>query len=215
MKIIALLGAPGSGKGTQAKKLSQSGICFHLSTGDTLRGAIKDGTEIGLRAKTLMDRGELVPDSVMIEMVECCLGTLPDSMSVLLDGFPRTVPQAKALDLRLRTTVHLAVYFKMHEQDLVLRLTGRQTCERCGEPYHISFVPPLKQDLCDRCGGNLIQRSDDMEAVVRQRLRVFATQNEALLSYYEKTKRLIEVDAGLPVATLQSNLQRMLSEWLT
>lgn len=215
MKILALLGAPGSGKGTQAKKLSQSGAYFHFSTGDTLRLAIKKGSEVGLKAKVFMDKGELVPDSVMIELVETGLGTLVSSMHVLLDGFPRTVSQAQALDRNNRTTVHLAVYFKMHEQDLVLRLMGRRTCERCGEPYHIQFVPPSKQGLCDRCGGNLTQRSDDTEAVVRQRLRVFATQNEDLLSYYEKTKRLIEVDAGLEVETLQSNLKSRLSEWFT
>jgi len=208
--ITVFLGAPGSGKGTQAKRLAQAHGFRHFSTGDMLRAAMAEGAEIGKKAKSFIDRGELVPDALMIELIEGALEPLDDNTRVVLDGFPRTVPQAEALDEKTLTTVRRALYFKVPTHTLIERLTGRRICEKCGEPFNIAFVPPKVRGICDRCGGKLIQRSDDAEAVVRRRLEVFASQNDQLLSYYKNVGKLTELDAGVPVAVLQDKLIQLL-----
>ena len=210
MNITVFLGAPGSGKGTQAKRLSQNKGFRHFSTGDMLRAAIQAGTEVGKRAKGFMDRGELVPDSTMIEIIENALSALPADARVLLDGFPRTVPQAEALDKKSATTVNRAVYFIVPEQQLIQRLTGRRICEKCGEPYHIDNMAPKTPGICDRCGGRLMHRSDDTEEVVRRRLQVFAQQNDSLLNYYESSSKLSRLVANKPVDEIQGDLVRLL-----
>ena len=139
VNITVFLGAPGSGKGTQAKRLAQSHGFIHFSTGDMLRSAIQAGSDVGKKAKVYIDKGELVPDSVMIELIESSLGKLAPTSKVLLDGFPRTVPQAEALDRKASTSVAVALYFIVPENLLINRLTGRRVCQKCGEPFHVTF----------------------------------------------------------------------------
>ncbi|MFM8270206.1 MAG: adenylate kinase family protein, partial [Pseudomonadota bacterium] len=165
MRITVFLGAPGSGKGTQAKKLCQENIFVHLSTGDMLRSAIKDGTALGKEAKTFMDKGELVPDSTVIGLIRETLAQLKSNQHVILDGFPRTVAQAEALNGNPSTQVNQAVLFEIPDSILIERLTGRRVCKQCGQPFHAKYIPPKKEGVCDSCGGEVIQRSDDNEDV--------------------------------------------------
>lgn len=211
MKITVFLGAPGSGKGTQAKQLSEKHGFVHLSTGDMLRSAIKQQLPIGLKAKTYMDQGNLVPDDVMIELIEQTLKPLPESSKILLDGFPRTVPQAKALDQNPRTSVTKAINFEIPENVLISRLTGLRTCPSCGESYHLVFIPPQKTDSCDKCGTKLTQRSDDTESVVLRRLEVFRSQNQGLLDYFSTNQKLVNLDADQSVNQIQNNLLKALN----
>jgi len=211
VNITVFLGAPGSGKGTQAKRLSQGHQFRHFSTGDMLRSAMKAGSDVGKKAKSFVDKGELVPDTIMIELIEASLQDLSASTRVILDGFPRTVPQAEALDSKVTTSVNLATYFKVPESDLIKRLTGRRVCENCGEPYHEESLPPKKAGVCDKCGGKVVQRKDDGEDVVRRRLQVFNQQNTQLLDYYRAKKKLRELDGNRPIETLQSELIQLLN----
>lgn len=210
MDITVFLGAPGSGKGTQAKRLAQRGGFVHFSTGDMLRSAIQGKTDVGLKARTFMDRGELVPDEIMIALIEASLAKAPVKR-IILDGFPRTVPQAEALDRNANTAVARAVYFLVPRANLVSRLTGRRVCKDCGEPYHVLNLKPKKDGTCDRCGGPLIQRSDDTEEVVQRRLEVFESQNNKLLAYYEGGGKLKSFDGDQPIEVLQTELLRTLS----
>jgi adenylate kinase len=210
MNITVFLGAPGSGKGTQAKRLSQAHQFVHFSTGDMLRAAQAEGSQVGIRAKTYIDRGELVPDAVMIELIESALGKLPPNSKVILDGFPRTVPQAEALDQKKTTQVDKAVYFEMPEPALIARLTGRRICTKCGEPFNVVSMPPKKSGICDRCGSALMQRPDDEESVVRRRLEIFRSQNEGLLNYYRGKNKLKAMDGDQPVEAFQNKLIQLL-----
>lgn len=211
MRIAVFLGAPGSGKGTQAKSLAESAGFVHLSSGDVLRQAVREGTELGLQAKVLMDRGEYVPDDLMIALISGELKKLPSSKTVILDGFPRTLAQAEALDKDTVTRVDRAIFFEVDGEALVERLTGRRTCEKCGQPYHVKFLPPKTEGKCDRCGGALKQRSDDTEAVVRKRLEVFNRENDRLLDYYRQNYRLRSLDASGAVAGVSHELGKLLS----
>ncbi len=212
MDITVFLGAPGSGKGTQAKRLAQRGDFVHFSTGDLLREAIREQTDVGLEAKTFMDRGELVPDNVMIALIRSSLSKAPVK-NIILDGFPRTVPQAEALDRNPATAVTRAIYLRVPLTTLLARLTGRRVCKNCSEPYHLQNLKPAKNGVCDRCNGPLIQRSDDAEDVVRRRLEVFENQNSNLLAYYEQGGKLKRFDGDQPVDNLQSELLRTLTGW--
>jgi len=210
LNITVFLGAPGSGKGTQAKRLSQGHNFRHFSTGDMLRAAMKAGSEVGKKAKSFVDKGDLVPDAVMIELIEDALSHLPSDTKVILDGFPRTVPQAEALDQKKTTAVNVSLYFNVPESDLLTRLTGRRVCEKCTEPYHVETLPPKVEGVCDRCGGRVIQRTDDGAAVVGHRLQVFYKQTQPLLDHYRKTNRLKELDGNRPIDTLQKELVQLL-----
>lgn len=210
MNITVFLGAPGSGKGTQAKRLSSSGNFKHFSTGDMLRTAIQEAKPVGIKAKGFMSKGELVPDNIMIELIEEALSHVPNTARVLLDGFPRTVAQAKALDSNPRTQVNQAIYFTIPEDVLIRRLTGRRICQKCGESFHLEFMPPKAENICDKCHSQLTQRSDDSESVARHRLTVFRTQNEGLLTYYTSAKKLQEIQADKDVDVVQSALVGML-----
>lgn len=211
MDIFVFLGAPGSGKGTQAKRLSVHAGFHHLSTGDILRAAIASGTALGTKAKGIIDSGELVPDSVMIELIGTTLASLPPKSRVILDGFPRTVAQAEALDSDPAMRVNRAVYFDIPEEELILRLTGRRICVQCGEPFHVVFMRPQKEGICDRCGGSLYQRSDDKGDVVKRRLEVFAATNDRLLEFYRGSQRLETIDADQPADQIQLNLSELCS----
>ncbi len=214
MNITVFLGAPGSGKGTQAKQLVEKFEFVHLSTGDMLRSAIKQQLPVGLKAKTYMDQGNLVPDSVMIELIEEALLSLPKSedSNIILDGFPRTVPQAKSLDSKAKTRISKAVNFLVPESVLIPRLTGRRVCPNCGESFHLIFIPPTKKDTCNKCSSAIIQRADDVEEVVRRRLDIFKSQNQGLVDYFSEQNKLINLNADKSVSVIQDELLKVLKQ---
>jgi adenylate kinase len=188
---LILLGGPGAGKGTQAKKLIDLYHIPQISTGDILRAAVKEGTEMGKKAKEYMDAGKLVPDEVVIGIIKDRLAQPDAKKGFILDGFPRTVPQAEALDqvlAGLGTKIDHVVSIDVDEEALVERLTGRRTCKNaaCGQMYHIKFTPPQKAGVCDKCGGELYQRDDDNEATVRNRLATYNQATAPLIGYYSQ-----------------------------
>jgi len=191
------LGAPGAGKGTQAKKVADSAALAHISTGDMLRGEVAAGTSLGLQAKSFMDAGKLVPDEVIIGMVQSRIQQ-PDAKSAwILDGFPRTLPQAEALDRCLTGANALShvIYFAVPETALVGRLSGRRTCSKCGAIWHMEHKPTKRAGVCDACGGELVQRSDDRPEAIGKRLEVYRSQTAPLLAYYRDRRVLREIDA--------------------
>ena len=213
MKIVTFLGAPGSGKGTQAQILAKSDGYLQLSTGDMLREAVKEGTELGKKAQQFIEKGELVPDDVMIALIESRLSELSGDQKVLLDGFPRTVPQAEALDKNEQVRPDLALSFEIPRDRLVERLTGRRTCPKCASIFHIEFNPPMKSGICDKCGTALTQRKDDVAEVVIHRLEVFEEKYKALLDYYRNQNRLKEIAADDSVENVQAKLTETLNSW--
>ena len=210
MRITVFLGAPGSGKGTQAKMLSQRERFVHLSTGDILRNAIKEGTALGKEAKTFMDKGELVPDSTMIGLIKDTLSQLKPNQHVILDGFPRTVAQAEALNTNSDTHVEQAILFEIADSLLIERLTGRRVCKQCGQPFHTKHIRPKQDGVCDQCGGEVVQRSDDHEDVVRRRLEIFHAQNKGLVDYYAKKQNLRRINVDQPADSVQQVLMELL-----
>jgi adenylate kinase len=213
---IVLLGGPGSGKGTQAKKLVEELSIPQISTGDIFRAALKEGTPMGLKAKTYMDKGELVPDSVVIGVVEERL-TKPDlDKGYMLDGFPRTLPQAEALGKILsgqNKSIDHAVLVDVPDDELVGRLSGRRTCKNseCGSMFHVMFNPPKKEGVCDKCGSELYQRDDDKEATIRERLAVYNSQTAPLINYYEKKGLLRRVKGVGPIEEIFAAVKKALS----
>jgi adenylate kinase len=194
---LILLGPPGAGKGTQAGRIVDDYSVPHISTGDMLRAAVKNQTAMGLEAKRYMDAGELVPDSVVIGIVKDRLQESDTQAGFLLDGFPRTIPQAEALDDSLASIdrgVSRAIAILVDEEELVRRLTGRRICRDCQSPFHVVFSPPARADVCDKCGGELYQRDDDSEATVRNRLTVYNQQTEPLIAYYDSQGVLVRID---------------------
>jgi adenylate kinase len=186
---LILLGGPGAGKGTQAKKLIDKYQIPQISTGDILRAAVKEGTPMGKKAKEYMDAGKLVPDEVVIGIVEDRLKQADCKKGFILDGFPRTVPQAEALDKALTnmgSKIDHVVSLDVDEEGLVTRLTGRRTCKNaaCGQMFHVKFTPPKKEGVCDKCGGELYQRDDDNETTVRSRLATYNQATKPLIEYY-------------------------------
>jgi len=195
---IVLLGAPGAGKGTQAKKLIEKYGMPQISTGDLLRAAVAAGTPLGKEAKSFMDKGELVPDSVVLGMVEERLKKDDCKKGYILDGFPRNTAQAEALDkmlaaLNMSLTAALSVDVPL--EDLMKRLTGRRTCKSCGQMYNVYFKAPAKEGVCDKCSGELFQRDDDKEATIKKRLEVYTAQTEPLIGYY-KNKGIVKSVSG-------------------
>ena len=186
---LVLLGPPGAGKGTQAKMLVDRYNIPQISTGDILRGAVAAGTELGKEAKKYMDAGDLVPDEVVIGLVRERLQEPDCKKGYILDGFPRTVKQAESLDEILGTLgdgISHVVSIEVDEKELITRLTGRRTCKGCGAMYHVSFEPPKKDGVCDKCGKELYQRDDDKEETIVSRLKVYKNQTEPLIAYYSK-----------------------------
>ena len=196
---VILLGAPGAGKGTQAERISARFGLPHVSTGDMLRAAVTQGTEMGLAAKAFMDAGALVPDEVVIGVVRDRLALADARKGFLLDGFPRTIEQAERLDAMLadgdRAVTHV-ILIDVPEDELVERLAGRRLCRGCGKGYHVVFDPPQNEGVCDVCGADLYQRGDDNEATVRNRLEVYRAQTEPLVGYYEGHDVLRTVQGG-------------------
>lgn len=194
---LILLGPPGAGKGTQAARIVEDYSIPHISTGDMLRDAVKNQTAMGLEAKRYMDAGDLVPDSVVIGIVKDRLQQPDTSGGFLLDGFPRTIPQAEALDETLDSIgrgVSKALAILVDDEELVKRLSGRYICRECQAPFHTVFSPPAVTGVCDKCGGELYQRDDDSEATVRNRLAVYARQTEPLIAYYDSQGVLVRID---------------------
>lgn len=193
------LGPPGAGKGTQAKLLAERLGIVHVSTGDMLREHRAEGTKLGLEAAGHMKRGELVPDDLVVKMVEERISRPDAAESWILDGFPRTVPQARALDSMLekagKTLTHV-VYFGVPRGELIRRLTRRRTCGSCGAIWHLDFHPSREPDRCDRCGGPLEQRDDDRLEVVERRLQEYARLTEPVLDYYRAKGTLVEIDGA-------------------
>jgi adenylate kinase len=195
---IVLLGAPGAGKGTQAKKLIEKYDMPQISTGDLLRAAVAAGTPLGKEAKSYMDKGELVPDSVVLGMVEERLKQDDCKKGYILDGFPRNTAQAEALDKmlsNLNMSLTAALSVDVPFEDLMKRLTGRRTCKSCGQMYNIYFKAPAKEGICDKCSGELFQRDDDKEATIKKRLEVYSSQTEPLIGYY-KNKGILKSVTG-------------------
>ena len=208
--IVVFLGPPGSGKGTQAKKLSQELGLLHISTGDLLREAVKNQTPLGLKAREYMERGELVPDSIMISLIE---EVMPKEGGFILDGFPRTVPQALALEEMLKAynkQVDRVFLFDISEEVVVERLSGRLTCSQCGAVYHKKYNPPKQECICDLCGGKLIQREDDKEEVIRKRYRVYVEQTKPLVEFYQERNKLTRLDAEQDIQEVNRRLLEVL-----
>jgi adenylate kinase len=194
---VILLGPPGVGKGTQAKRLTEEYRIPQISTGDMLRAAIKAGSQLGKEAKGFMDRGALVPDSVVLGLVDERIRADDAKNGFMLDGFPRTVVQADTLGEMLvkqgRTIDHV-ICLAAANDELVRRLSGRRTCNKCSAPFHVDFKPPRKPGVCDACGGELYQRDDDKEEAIRTRLITYDTQTKPLIEYYKGKKILRSVD---------------------
>jgi adenylate kinase len=211
--IVVLLGPPGSGKGTQAKRLVVERHWPQLSTGDMLRSAIAQGTKLGIEAKSFMDRGALVPDSVVIGLIQERIQNPDAKAGFILDGFPRTIPQAEALDAMLESQgrqVSRAVLFEMPDSELVRRLSGRRTCLKCGAMYHIENMPSKKEGICDQCGNALVQRDDDKAEVILKRLSVYHQQTAPVADFYGKQQKLRSLDARVsPEAVTQALSQAM------
>lgn len=183
---IVLFGPPGAGKGTQASLLADKYGAQRIATGDILREAVAKETPVGLKARSYMDRGELVPDDVVIAIAKDKLAEIGDK-GFILDGFPRTIPQAEALDAALAELgkpLELVINLEVDEDELVRRLSGRRVCPKCKEPYHVDSKPPKAEGKCDQCGAELVQRDDDKPEAIRNRLRVYQSQTAPLLGYY-------------------------------
>ena len=207
---LVLLGPPGAGKGTQASRIVAEYGIPHISTGDILRGAVKNGTAMGLEAKRYMDAGNLVPDSVVIGIVKDRLQEPDTDKGFLMDGFPRTIPQAEALDKaldELDRAISKVVVILVDEEDLVKRLSGRRVCRSCQAPFHVMFNQPKVEGVCDKCGGELYQRDDDSEATVRNRLEVYRNQTEPLIDYYDKAGVVARVDGAKAPDAVYEDIQ--------
>lgn len=199
MKAIILLGAPGAGKGTLAEGVRAATDYVHVSTGDMLRAAIKAGRPTGLEAKAYMEKGELVPDAVIMRIVGERLGQGQSTDQYMFDGFPRTLEQARQLDetlARLGGAVNQVFLLEVPTPVIVSRLSGRRICKGCGAVYHVTNIPPKREGICDQCGGALYQRPDDSEATVLNRLDVYRRQTASLVDFYEQKGLLVRVDAG-------------------
>lgn len=193
MKNIILLGPPGAGKGTQAQMISERYHIPQISTGDILRRAVKENTSLGMKAKEFMERGELVPDEIVIGIVEQRLKEPDCERGFILDGFPRTRLQAEALQTILDCIgkkVSYVINIEVEDEELISRLSGRRTCRDCGAMFHLVFNPPKKEGICDRCGGSLYQREDDKEETIRTRLKEYKKQTAPLIDFYQWKKTL-------------------------
>ena len=215
MRLI-LLGPPGAGKGTQAVRIAERHHIPHISTGDILRANVRDGTDLGAQAKGYMDAGDLVPDELIIAMVGERIAQPDAADGFLFDGFPRTVPQAEALaqllaerDEPLDAVLRLAV----DEREIVTRITGRRTCSGCGRIFHVLYDPPTSDNVCDDCNGPLVQRDDDTEDVVLNRLEVYASQTEPLEHFYWERGLLRDVEAVGPPDEVSERAAQVLAEY--
>ena len=212
MKII-MLGAPGAGKGTQAKKIAAKYEIPHISTGDIFRANIKEGTELGTRAKAYMDKGELVPDELTCDLVVDRISKPDAANGYVLDGFPRTIPQAEALTRALKERgekIDFAVNVEVPDENIVRRMGGRRACLKCGATYHVEYNPPKQENICDVCQGELVLRDDDKPETVQKRLSVYHAQTQPLIEYYQAQGVLAEVDGTQDIDVVFRNITEIL-----
>jgi adenylate kinase len=206
---IIFLGAPGAGKGTQAANVARELNLAHIATGDLFRQALEEGTELGIMAKSYMERGELVPNQITIDMVSEQLSAPEGKRGVILDGFPRSLEQAEALDKALAgqgKAVDKVIYIKVPQGEPMKRLGGRWICRQCQTPYHVTSSPPKVWGKCDKCGGELYQRPDDSEEAVKKRLKVYFAETVPLIDYYRRAGKLLEVDGEGEVAEVAKRI---------
>lgn len=214
MRLI-LLGPPGAGKGTQAASISKQYSIPHISTGDIFRKNIKEGTELGKKATAYMDKGELVPDSLVVALVEDRLTWEDAKEGFLLDGFPRTIAQAEALDsvlLNLKCALNKVINIKVDSNILVERAVGRRICKNCGATYHIAFNPTKVESVCDVCSGELYQRNDDNEETVTNRIKVYETETSPLIKYYTDQDVILNVDGQQEISKVFDDIKTALGE---
>ena len=212
MKIV-MLGAPGAGKGTQAKKIAEKYQIPHISTGDIFRANIKGGTELGMKAKSYIDQGQLVPDQVTIGMLLDRIKEEDCKNGYVLDGFPRTIPQAESLKaalVGLEDQLDYAIDVDVPDEAIISRMAGRRACIACGSTYHIVYNPPKQDQICDVCGEALILRDDDKPETVLNRLNVYHEQTRPLIDYYDGEGLLVRVDGTLPLDTVFENIENIL-----
>lgn len=212
---IVLLGPPGAGKGTQAKRLTEAYDFVHLSSGDLLRAECRAGTELGRRVAEFIDAGRLVPDQMIVEVVLARLKALKGASGFLLDGFPRTITQAESLDAALQgcgEKIDLVLKLAVPDEYLVDRIVGRRTCPTCQHVYHVRFHPPIREGICDRDGASLVQRTDDTREVVLERLVAYAAQTRPLVDYYRRRGILREVDGARDIEDVLSDLRRAVDD---
>ena len=210
---LILLGAPGAGKGTQAAYLKEQWGLTHISTGDILRAEVREGTPLGREAQGYMERGELVSDTLIINMMESRLKLLGDSAGYILDGFPRTVAQAEALDAmleRIHQHIDAVVDLEVPKTELIRRLTGRRVCPNCSAVYHIDTMQPKVAGICDLCGTTLIQRKDDQIDAITNRLEVYQAQTQPLIDYYTSGGKLVTIDGMIGVPNVATEIHRAL-----
>ncbi|MBO8179395.1 MAG: adenylate kinase [Archaeoglobus sp.] len=212
---LIFLGPPGAGKGTQAKRVVEKYGIPQISTGDMLREAVAKGTELGKKAKEYMDKGELVPDEVVIGIVKERLQQPDCEKGFILDGFPRTLAQAEALDEMLKELdkkIDAVINVAVPEEEVVKRITYRRTCKNCGAVYHLIYAPPKEDNKCDKCGGELYQRDDDKEETVRERYRVYRENTEPLIDYYRKKGILYDVDGTKDIEGVWKEIEAILEK---
>ena len=212
MKII-MLGAPGAGKGTQAIKLAEKYSIPHISTGDILRANIKNGTKLGVKAKTFIDKGLLVPDELVVDLVVARLDEADCENGYVLDGFPRTIPQAKALDTALQIMgqkIDYAINVEVPDENIVNRMGGRRACLKCGATYHVVYAPTKVENVCDTCQGDLVLRDDDKPETVQKRLQVYHEQTQPLIEYYTEKNVLGEVDGTKDIDDVFASIVKIL-----
>ncbi len=211
--IVVLLGAPGAGKGTQAKRMGSAMGVKHFSTGDLLRQAVESGTELGVRAAEYMESGTLVPDDIMLALAGELLDRKGPGVGVILDGFPRTLPQAKGLDQLLEDrgeTIGLVILLDIEEDDAVERLSSRVSCPECGSVHNLATDLPMTTGLCDACGGTLVRRSDDIPEKIEHRFEQYQSETHPTIEYYRSQGRLDTVDAGRPIHEVQKAIEEIL-----
>ena len=214
MKII-MLGAPGAGKGTQAKRIADKYHVPHISTGDIFRANIKNGTELGNKAKVYMDQGLLVPDNLVVDLVVDRLKQEDCKKGYVLDGFPRTIPQAEALDaalLEIGEKVDYAINVEVPDENIIKRMAGRRACLSCGATYHLEHIPTKVEGICDTCESELVLREDDKPETVKKRLDVYHEQTQPLIEYYTKKGILAEVDGTTDMAIVFNDIMKILGE---
>jgi adenylate kinase len=213
---IVIFGPPGAGKGTQAKYISEEFNVPHISTGDILRENVREGTQLGKKAKEYMDKGALVPDELLIDLIKERLQKPDTRRGFLLDGYPRTLAQAQALDRILddiNKNLDAVVNVDVGANELIRRLGGRLTCRKCGASYNIKTNPPKVPGVCDACGGELYQRADDTEAAIKNRIEVYKKQTQPLIEYYKKKGLLIDIDGEREIDEVRSDIMKALEKF--
>lgn len=214
MKII-MLGAPGAGKGTQAEKVAAKYHILHVSTGDILRANIKEGTQLGKQAKSYTDAGLLVPDELVVKLVTDRLDRSDCREGYVLDGFPRTIPQAEALDKWLAgrgSLVDVVIDVDVPDEAIAKRMSGRRACVKCGATYHTEYAPPKRDGICDECGGKLVLRDDDRPETVQRRLKVYHSETQPLMDYYKRQGILRKVDGTADIDDVYASVLKILGE---